>query len=206
MSKKLTYFGSFQSWAYLIDLFPSITMAFDFRKLSSVYSGDAIRVLRTSDNTEQDFGFVSNEVVGSDVLDFVGWNLWSYSEELQQAVWIKGGMTVTTDSVVAPNGATTGDILFETVTNAPHQFLRNYSLITGNEYTISFWIKDEGRNHVRITTSSNFSQDGTTPIAWLDLLLGTIVSQNSGFTDSNLTITADGSWYKVSYTMPSLTT
>ena len=206
MSKKFTYFGSFLSWAYLIDLFPSITMAFDFRKLRSAYSGDAIRVLRTSDNTEQDFGFVANEVVGSDVLDFVGWNLWSYSEELQQSVWTKTNLTVTTNAVVAPDGTTTGGILFETVTDATHQFSRNYSLINGNEYTVSFWIKNEGRNHVRILTSSNFSQDGTTPLAWLDLSTGTIVSQTSGFTGSDLTITADGDWYKVSYTMPSLST
>ena len=201
MSKKFTYFGSFLSWAYLIDLFPSITMAFDFRKLRSAYSGDAIRVLRTSDNTEQDFGFVANEVVGADVLDFVGWNLWSYSEELQQSVWTKTNLTVTTDTIVDPDGNTTGDVLFESVTNAPHQFSRNYSLITGNEYTVSFWIKDEGRHHVRINCSSNFSQDGTSPIAWLDLSLGAIVSQNSGFTGANLTLTPDGSWYKVSYTM-----
>lgn len=191
---------------FLIDLFPSITMAFDFRKLRSAYGGNAIKVLRTSDNTEQDFPFVANEVVGSDVLDFVGWNLFSYSEDLSQSYWIKTNLTVTTDTIVAPDGLTTGDILFETATNAPHTFQRNQALITGQTYTISFWIKDEGRNNVRLVTSSNFSQDGTTPLAWLDLSTGTIVSQNSGFTGSNLTITADGSWYKVSYTMPSLAT
>ena len=59
-------------YAYLIDLFPSIAMAFDFRKLRSAYSGNAIKVLRTSDNTEQDFPFVANEVVGADVLAFCG--------------------------------------------------------------------------------------------------------------------------------------
>jgi hypothetical protein len=200
------YIKQYSLYAYLIDLFPSITMGFDFRKLRSVYSGNAIRVLRTSDNTERDFPFVANEVVGSDVLDFVGWNLWSYSEELQQSVWTKTNLTVTANAVVAPDGTTTGGILFETVTNALHQFSRNYSLINGNEYTVSFWIKNEGRNHVRILTSSNFSQDGTTPLAWLDLSTGTIVSQTSGFTGSDLTITADGSWYRVSYTMPALAT
>ena len=108
MSKKFTYYGSYLSWAYLIDLFPSIAMAFDFRKLRSAYSGNAIKVLRTSDNTEQDFPFVANEVVGSDVLNFVGYNLFAWSEQLQQAYWAKTNLTVTTDTVVAPDGNTTG--------------------------------------------------------------------------------------------------
>ena len=206
MSSYYRHLIQYGSYAYLIDLFPSITMAFDFRKLRSAYSGNAIKVLRASDNTEQDFPFVANEVVGSDVLDFVGWNLFSYSEDLSQSFWTKGGVTVTTDSIVAPDGLTTGDVLFETIGFGQHQLLKSVSVVSGQTYTISFWIKDEGRHHVRISTSSDFSQDGTTPIAWLDLSLGTIVSENSGFTGSDLTLTADGSWYKVSYTMPCLST
>lgn len=192
-------------YAYLIDLFPSIAMAFDFRKLRSAYSGNAIKVLRTSDNTEQDFPFVANEVVGSDVLNFVGWNLFAYSEQLQQAYWAKTNLTVTTDTVVAPDGLTTGDVLFETVTNAAHTFQRNIALTSGQQYTVSFWIRPEGRNNVRITTSSNLSYDGTTPVAWLDLSTGTIVSQSSGF-GGTVQIAPDGIWYKVSYTLPAIST
>ena len=96
MSKKFTYFGSYLSWAYLIDLFPSIVMAFDFRKLRSAYSGNAIKVLRTSDNTEQDFPFVNNEVVGADVLTFCG-AFGSLSKGYDQAV---GGEDVINATII----------------------------------------------------------------------------------------------------------
>ena len=45
----------------LLDSFgANVLAAYSFRKLSSSYSGDAVRVRRTSDNTEQDIGFDSN--------------------------------------------------------------------------------------------------------------------------------------------------
>ena len=45
----------------LLDLFGTdILVAYSFRKLSSTYSGNAVRVRRTSDNAEQDIGFDGN--------------------------------------------------------------------------------------------------------------------------------------------------
>lgn len=41
----------------LLDLYPSAAAAYSVRKLRSAYSGSAIRVRRSSDNTEQDIGF-----------------------------------------------------------------------------------------------------------------------------------------------------
>lgn len=41
----------------LLDLYPSAAVAYSLRKLSSTYTGDAIRVRRASDNTEQNIGF-----------------------------------------------------------------------------------------------------------------------------------------------------
>ena len=47
-------------YTYLLDLYPGASAAFSLRKLSSTYSGSAIRVRRASDNTEQDIGFSGN--------------------------------------------------------------------------------------------------------------------------------------------------
>jgi len=46
----------------LLDLYPGATVAYSLRKLRTAYSGSAIRVRRSSDNTEQDFGFDSSEI------------------------------------------------------------------------------------------------------------------------------------------------
>jgi hypothetical protein len=170
-------------------------MAFDFRKLRSAYSGDAIRVLRTSDNTEQDFDFVANEVVGSDVLDFVGWNLSNWSEDLTQTAWNKVNTTVNANAINDPFGILNSDVLFENTSNSTHGVTKATTGIIGATYTISFWIKSQGRDNVRITTSTGLNSRQ----AWLDLSTGTIVSQPSPFVD--LTITPDvDSWYLVSFT------
>ena len=191
----------------LLDTYPNAAVAYSLRKLRGAYTGSAIRVRRSSDNAEQDFGFDNSGDLDVSTLEtFVGYNLFAWSEQLQQAYWTKTNLTVTTDTVVAPDGNTTGDILYETATNDTHRIIRTLSAIAGQQYTVSFWIQAQGRNNVRIAPSANFSHDGTGAIAWLDLSTGTIVSQNSGFMGANLTITADGSWWKISYTMPSITT
>jgi hypothetical protein len=46
----------------LLDLYPSAAVAYSLRRLSGTYSGKAIRVRRSSDNTEQDIGFSNNQL------------------------------------------------------------------------------------------------------------------------------------------------
>lgn len=43
----------------ILDLYPSASAAYSVRKLSSTYTGNSIRVRRSSDNAEQDIGFDS---------------------------------------------------------------------------------------------------------------------------------------------------
>jgi hypothetical protein len=46
-----------QSFVGLLDLYPSAAAAYSVRKLRAAYTGSAIRVRRSSDNTEQNIGF-----------------------------------------------------------------------------------------------------------------------------------------------------
>lgn len=43
----------------LLDLYPNAAVAYSLRKLRTAYTGSAIRVRRSSDNTEQDIGFTA---------------------------------------------------------------------------------------------------------------------------------------------------
>jgi hypothetical protein len=54
----------------LLDDYPNAAAAYSLRKLRSAYTGDAIRVRRASDNTEQDIGFVDNELDTSALTTF----------------------------------------------------------------------------------------------------------------------------------------
>jgi hypothetical protein len=59
---------------FLLDEYPNAKAAYSLRKLSSTYAGSCIRVRRSSDNTEQDIGFVGNELDTTSLLSFVGAN------------------------------------------------------------------------------------------------------------------------------------
>lgn len=56
----------------LLDLYPSAAAAYSLRKLRTAYTGSAIRVRRSSDNTEQDIGFVSNNLDTTALTTFCG--------------------------------------------------------------------------------------------------------------------------------------
>lgn len=60
------------SVSLLLDTYSGAAAAYSLRKLRSAYSGNAIRVRRSSDNTEQDFGFVNDVLNTASLLTFCG--------------------------------------------------------------------------------------------------------------------------------------
>ena len=60
--------------ALLLDTYTGAAAAFSVRKLRTAYTGSAIRVRRSSDNTEQDIGFSGNDLDTSSLTTFVGAN------------------------------------------------------------------------------------------------------------------------------------
>jgi hypothetical protein len=54
----------------LLDDYPNAAAAFSLRKLRTAYTGNAIRVRRSIDNIEQDFGFMQGELDTSALLSF----------------------------------------------------------------------------------------------------------------------------------------
>ncbi len=60
------------AFSFLLDTYSGASAAYSLRKLSSTYSGNCIRVRRSSDNTEQNIGFVNNVLDTASLLSFVG--------------------------------------------------------------------------------------------------------------------------------------
>lgn len=58
--------------SYLLDQYSGATAAYSLRKLDCDYAGSAIRVRRSSDNTEQDIGFVNGNIDSASLKTFVG--------------------------------------------------------------------------------------------------------------------------------------
>jgi hypothetical protein len=68
LAADLTVTGS----ALLLDTYPNAAAAYSLRKLRTAYAGSAIRVRRSSDNTEQNIGFVAGELDTVSLLAFCG--------------------------------------------------------------------------------------------------------------------------------------
>ena len=72
------YLGSNLVWqagdALLLDDYPNAAAAYSLRKLRTAYSDSAIRVRRSTDNAEQDIGFVNNELDTASLSSFAGSN------------------------------------------------------------------------------------------------------------------------------------
>lgn len=56
----------------LLDVYSGASYAFSVRRVRTAYVGSCVRVRRSSDNTEQDIGFVGNDVDTASLLSFVG--------------------------------------------------------------------------------------------------------------------------------------
>jgi hypothetical protein len=56
----------------LLDAYPGAEFAFSFRKLRSAYTGNCVRIRRSSDNAAQNFGFVNNYVDTISISTFCG--------------------------------------------------------------------------------------------------------------------------------------
>jgi hypothetical protein len=70
--RKFVFSGSYASAVHLLlDTYPAAA-AYSLRKLRTAYTGAAIRVRRSSDNTETDIGFVGNDLDTASLLSFVG--------------------------------------------------------------------------------------------------------------------------------------
>ena len=54
----------------LLDLYPSAAAAYSVRKLRAAYTGSAIRVRRSSDNAEQNIGFVAGNLDTTSLTSF----------------------------------------------------------------------------------------------------------------------------------------
>jgi hypothetical protein len=58
------------NFKFLLNDYPNAAAAYSLRKLRKEYTGSAIKVRRASDNTEQDIGFVNNELQVADLQNF----------------------------------------------------------------------------------------------------------------------------------------
>jgi hypothetical protein len=186
----------------LLDKYPNAAVAYSLRKLRNSYTGAAIRVRRSRDNAEQDINFVGGDLDTQSLLDFVGYNQWTYSEDISQTVWSKNFLVTSgtppyINVETAPDGTLTGDKMIEsTSVGYSHFITRQTTPITiGANYNLSLYLKQGERTTVSV--SSNIA--GTSQTCRINLTNGNI-SSNTFVNTPTVTAEANG-WYRFSITI-----
>jgi len=120
-------------------------------------------------------------------------NILLYSEQFDQASWLKQNVTVSANAAVAPDGNTTADLVYPTTTGTFRSIYRtatNAKLYYDN--TVSVYAKAAGLNYI---TFIDFII-GSNGTVWFNLSNGTIGTSATGYTG---TITdVGGGWYRCS--------
>jgi len=114
-----------------------------FTRASSGTYFDSNGVLQTATvNTPRfDHNPVTKESLGL-LIEEQRTNLLTYSEQFDNAAWMKSNSSVTANATTAPNGSMTADKLVENTANSAHSVhLVTPSLISGTPYTFSLYAK-----------------------------------------------------------------
>ena len=118
----------------LLDIYPNAAVAYSLRKIRVAYSGSAIRVRRSSDNAEQNIGFLSNNTLDTaSLLSFCGVG--------------NGFITTWYDQSTNARNATQ-----TTATNQPQIVSSGNLLLVNSKPCFVF----NGTNNNRLNISSNF--------------------------------------------------
>jgi hypothetical protein len=119
-------------------------------------------------------------------------NLFTYSEQFDNADWTKGNTSITANTVVAPDGTLTGDALVENTANTTHVVFQNKTVSAGT-FTASVYAKAAGRTKFQFSSIS-----GGFPGATFDLTAATATVVGST-TSASITSVGNG-WFRCTAT------
>jgi len=125
----------------LLDQYGDAAAAYSLRKLRSGYTGSAIRVRRSSDNTERDMGFWNNELDTIALLDWVNEEYIYYQSDFRASNPYTGYIQGL-DTSVGESVAGVDDAIKLTLTGGagPHNIatILNNTSIAGQEFRLEF--------------------------------------------------------------------
>ena len=122
-------------------------------------------------------------------------NIFSYTEDFGNAFWFKDAVTITNNSITAPNGTLTADSIVENTANTQHYVgVLSGLTLTAVPYTISAYLKKANRNWASVGLFNGTDSKS----AWFNLDTGTIGTINAGVTAT--IADAGNGWYRCSVT------
>jgi hypothetical protein len=120
-------------------------------------------------------------------------NLFTYSEQFDNAAWTKSEMSVTANSIASPSGTVNADKVISSTVNTYHQVSSNVTTVANVVYALSVYLKmAEGRYaNLLVNNNGGFSAIG------IDMQTGTIVTNSVAVAQASGSIQSVGNgWYR----------
>jgi hypothetical protein len=175
---------------YVLDQYTGSSVGLSLRKISGSYSGSAIRVRRSGDNSEIDIAFdTDGNLDSTSLLSFVGANNQvGYSEEFDNSYWHKNDSSIAANSTIAPDGTMTADLLKEGTSNWNHSLGKQTSTSypSGTSYNFSVYLKKGTGTLAPDTIALGFNESNSTTLPYVifNISTGVVVTSGNGG-DSN---------------------
>lgn len=122
-------------------------------------------------------------------------NLLTYSEQFDNAAWVKTGATVTANTAVAPDGTLTADKLVEDTSVSSHYTLQNITPTASTNYTGTIFVKAAGRGFALFGLAGGGSDD----FASINLSTGATAVVTGSLVAHSATNVGNG-WWRFSIT------
>jgi hypothetical protein len=122
-------------------------------------------------------------------------NLLTYSEQFDNAAWVKQAATVTTNATTAPDGTTAADFFVPSTANAFHRVYELAVIANATVYTYTVYAKNSGTRYLQLEMNTGFAK-----YANFDLVSGVVGTTDA--TSSSITSVGNG-WYRCSMTATS---
>jgi len=139
------------------------------------------------------YSLLDGEVVGCPhlLLENSATNLVQYSEDFSNAAWSKSNSSITSNSVISPDGSLNASKLVENTSNSAHRIFNGSGLSVSGNVSMSVFAKKGGRNFIRLTNNNLVG-------AFFDLNNGVVLGVSSGITAKIEDFGND--WYRCSIT------
>jgi hypothetical protein len=176
----------------------SLSSLFTFTRASNATCFNSSGVLTTASTDTPRFDYDPSTLqLRGLLLEGARTNLCLQSEGFNGAVWIKVDSTITTNTLTAPDGATTAELITEGSTGTA-EVTQDVTISSGATFTVSVFLKRGNNDWMRIQAVDGTSANGA--ITYVNLAtgaLGTTSNVGTG-TGSTATIQAlPSGWYRV---------
>jgi hypothetical protein len=128
-------------------------------------------------------------------------NLITYSESFSNAYWSKSASTITSNSVISPDGTLNADSIVGDGTSGNHYILAPFTAVVAQDYTVSIFVKAGTNNFFQVNLGA--APFGSTNYCNFDLSNG-IIGSYGGASFNRFIEPFPNGWYRIGFTATAL--